>query len=246
MTKRGKARERYLIVNADDFGLSSGINRGILEAHEHGIVTSASLMVRWPAAQEAASLSRNHPSLSIGLHLDLGEWRFSKGQWEKVYEVVSSDNPEALAEEIERQLDLFRQRMGREPTHLDSHQHMHNVDPLRTHLENVADEVGIPLRNVSPGVRYCGSFYGQSGKGYPVPEAIGVPHLIETIRSLPTGITELACHPSWGTDFESTYRKEREMEKNALCDSRVREAIEEEGIHLCSFQDARIRELIHR
>src|SRR5437870_3779943 len=43
---------RYLIVNADDFGLSPGVNRGIIEAHEHGIVTSASLMVRWPAAGE--------------------------------------------------------------------------------------------------------------------------------------------------------------------------------------------------
>ena len=44
------AGTRHLIVNADDFGQSAGINRGIIEAHEHGIVTSTSLMVRWPAA----------------------------------------------------------------------------------------------------------------------------------------------------------------------------------------------------
>ena len=44
--------QRYLIVNADDFGQSPGINRGVIEAHENGIVTSASLMVRWPAAAE--------------------------------------------------------------------------------------------------------------------------------------------------------------------------------------------------
>jgi len=50
--------QRYLIVNADDFGQSQGVNRGVIAAHEHGIVTSASLMVRWPAAIEAAAI---HP-----------------------------------------------------------------------------------------------------------------------------------------------------------------------------------------
>lgn len=52
------AQSRFLIVNADDFGQSPGVNRGIIEAHEHGIVTSASLMVRWPAATEAAAYGR--------------------------------------------------------------------------------------------------------------------------------------------------------------------------------------------
>jgi hypothetical protein len=63
-----------LIVNADDFGLSGGVNAGIMAAHEHGIVTSASLMVRWPAARYAAG----HPRMSLGLHLDLGEWAFTR------------------------------------------------------------------------------------------------------------------------------------------------------------------------
>jgi predicted glycoside hydrolase/deacetylase ChbG (UPF0249 family) len=49
-----KTTAKYLIVNADDFGQSAGINRGIIAAHEQGMVTSASLMVRWPAAHEAA------------------------------------------------------------------------------------------------------------------------------------------------------------------------------------------------
>ena len=49
---------RRLIVNADDFGQSPGVNRGIIEAHQHGIVTSASLMVSWPAAAEAAAYGR--------------------------------------------------------------------------------------------------------------------------------------------------------------------------------------------
>ena len=66
--------QRFLIVNADDFGQSSGVNRGIIQAHCTGIVTSTSLMVRWPAATEASALSLKYPDLNIGLHLDLGEW----------------------------------------------------------------------------------------------------------------------------------------------------------------------------
>ena len=55
--------ERILVVNADDFGQSEGVNRGIIEAHTNGIVTSASLMVRWPAAREASALrSEEHTS----------------------------------------------------------------------------------------------------------------------------------------------------------------------------------------
>ena len=75
---------RFLIVNADDFGLSPGVNRGILETHERGILTAASLMVRAPAAAEAAAAAHDHPRLSVGLHLDLGEWICRDGAWEPV------------------------------------------------------------------------------------------------------------------------------------------------------------------
>jgi predicted glycoside hydrolase/deacetylase ChbG (UPF0249 family) len=77
--------KKILIVNADDFGLSAGVNAGIIRAHEHGIVTSASLMVRWPAAAAAAALTRSHPRLSVGLHVDLGEWIYENDRWRQVY-----------------------------------------------------------------------------------------------------------------------------------------------------------------
>jgi predicted glycoside hydrolase/deacetylase ChbG (UPF0249 family) len=79
---------RGLIVNADDFGQSAGVNRGVIAAHERGVVTSASLMVRWPAAEEAASYARQRPGMSLGLHVDLGEWTFREGSWTPLYEVV--------------------------------------------------------------------------------------------------------------------------------------------------------------
>src|SRR3989454_6010621 len=95
---------RYLIVNADDFGQSPGVNRGIIDAHEHGIVTSASLMVRWPAAAEAAAYSRDRPNFSVGLHVDLAEWAYRDENWVPLYEVVSVDDPIAVSDEVSRQL----------------------------------------------------------------------------------------------------------------------------------------------
>ena len=66
-------RVRYLIVNGDDFGMSPPVSRGIIEAHRRGILTSTSLMVNRPAAEEAAALAREAPRLGVGLHLELEE-----------------------------------------------------------------------------------------------------------------------------------------------------------------------------
>src|SRR5437870_3409016 len=98
--------KRYLIVNADDFGMSHGINRGIFQAHENGIVTSASLMVRWPAAAAgAAAAKQEHPRLDLGLHLDLGEWIYVNDAWQPLYQVVSTSDAQAVEREVQLQLD---------------------------------------------------------------------------------------------------------------------------------------------
>src|SRR5260370_31664554 len=93
------SKQRYLIVNADDFGQSAGINRGIIDAHERGVVTSASLMVRWPAAPEAAKYARSHTSLSLCLHFDFGEWCCRDGNWSILYEVVLEYDVKAVKDE---------------------------------------------------------------------------------------------------------------------------------------------------
>ena len=230
------AAKRYLIVNADDFGQSSGVNRGIIEAHERGIVTSASLMVRWPAAAEAAEYGREHPNLSLGLHFDLGEWVYRDEDWVPVYEVAPRDDATAVADEVSEQLATFRRLVGRDPTHIDSHQNVHLKEPrVRSVLIEVARRFEVPLRHFSPRVCCRGDFYGQTPKGLPWPDAISVEGLIEILAALPPGITELACHPGVDDDLESMYRSERAKEVEVLCDSRVRAAIIAEGIELGSF-----------
>src|SRR4051794_16518206 len=108
----------YLIVNSDDLGYSAGVNRGIFQAHQAGIVTSASLMVRWPAAAQAGSAAYDCPGLSLGLHLDLGEWAYRGGQWIELYQVVDLEDHAAIAREVEQQLEMFGELTGRQPTHL--------------------------------------------------------------------------------------------------------------------------------
>ena len=122
-------------------------------------------MVRWPAAAEAAAYAREHPSLSLGLHVDLGEKIFRAGEWVPLYAVVPLQDTTAMRDEISRQLDVFHHLMGHDPSHLDSHQHVHLREPVRTILIEMARAPRIPLRHCSSEIGYRGSFYGQTAEG---------------------------------------------------------------------------------
>ncbi len=224
-----------LIINADDFGLDQGVNHGVAHAFEHGIVTSASMMVRGSAAAAAADYSHAHPELGLGLHVDLGEWFFDSGTWVPRYEVVPLDRPAAVEREVGEQLSRFRELLGVEPTHLDSHQHVHQREPAASVLRACALALGIPLRHGGE-VHYCGDFYGQTTAGDPLPEAITVDALIRILARLPAGWTELCCHPGDGSHEETSYGTERALEVASLCDPRVREAIVKRDIELCTFK----------
>ncbi len=228
--------ERVLIVNADDFGRSPGVNGGVIRSHEEGIVTSATLMVRWPGAEEAAAYAQRS-SLSVGLHLDIGEWEYRDGQWHARYEVLATWTADTVAEEIGRQLDRFERLIGSSPDHLDSHQHVHREEPVRAALLGIGERLGVPVRDLTPGIAYSGVFYGQDPEGTPVPDAITVEALVGTIETLPPGITELGCHPGVEADHDSTYGRERVQEVETLCDPRVRAAIDRCGVVLRSFSD---------
>lgn len=231
---------RHLVVNADDFGRSAAINRGILRAHSEGIVTSASLMVRYPDAGPAAAAARSHPRLGLGLHLDLGEWEYRDGEWRSVYDVAQTDDRVAVESELARQLEEFARLTGTQPTHIDSHQHVHRDEPVRAAVAHAAARLGVPVRH-APGVRYCGAFYGQGRHGEPLPELICADALMALVAGLEPGTTELACHPADGVDFESSYAGERSAELRALCDPRIAQALREREVRLCSFREVRPR-----
>ena len=173
---------KALIVNADDYGISPGVTRGILEAHDRGILTSASFMVDTPSAADAARLAREAPRMSMGLHADLPA-------------AIAADRSRCH-DDLERQIDRFATLTGRAPTHLDSHHNVHRHAALATVFTEVAARHALPLREGSA-ARYFSKFYGQwSGRSHL--EHIGVASLANMLESeLGEGLTELSCHPGY-------------------------------------------------
>jgi predicted glycoside hydrolase/deacetylase ChbG (UPF0249 family) len=232
-----------LIVNADDFGLTEGVNRGIIEAHKNGIVTSASLMVRGSAAAGAAALARANPQLGLGLHVDMGEWVLRDSQWIARYELVAEGDAAAAVSELEAQLDLFVELTGTLPDHLDSHQHVHLSRPeLSAAVAQLAEKLEIGVRSLDPHVT-CRGLYGQDEAGRTTLTAIGRDAYVAAIRGLVTGITEFGCHPGYAEDLDSDYRSERPIELQSLCDPSVRAAITECGVRLITWADVKALEL---
>ena len=138
---------RWLIVNADDLGLSAGVNAGIVEAHERGIVTSASLMVR---ADAAAGGGRARPRASRARRRSAPRPRrvgYEAAEWRVAYERCAPDDPAAVEAECRGQLGAFRELIGRDPTHLDSHQHVHMSEPVAAVAARLAAELEVPLRD---------------------------------------------------------------------------------------------------
>jgi predicted glycoside hydrolase/deacetylase ChbG (UPF0249 family) len=229
-----------LVVNADDFGLSRGVNAGIVQAHEQGIVSSATLMVHGDAAAEAAAYARLHPSLGLGLHVDLWESVLRNGEWVRIYQRCD-ETPEALHAEVQAQLQRFRDLVGREPDHLDTHQHVHRRTPVDQVLADIAATLHLPLRGTG-GFGYLGGFYGQDGHGDPYPEGTTPERLVELIDALPRGqVTELSCHPADIADDDplggTMYRTGRNIERCTLMHASVRQRVARGDVRLGRFAD---------
>ena len=223
---------KYLIVNADDFGASPGINRGIWEAHQRGILTSTSLLVNRAASEAAAALGHAAPELSIGLHVDLR----NEGP------PSATDFPHRVREELHAQLRRFEELLGRPPTHLDSHHNVHRDPQLLPHFVELAADYGVPLREHSS-VRYFSKFYGQWG-GRTHLEQISPESLARMLETeIAEGLTEVSCHPGYADpDYPGSYALEREAELRTLCDPLMREVLAAHGIQLTNY--SRLGELV--
>jgi chitin disaccharide deacetylase len=214
---------RLLIVNGDDFGMARGVNKGIIDAHTNGILTSTSLMVVGHAAQDAAVRCRAHPELSVGLHfVDDGSSEL--------------DDPAQAERSFRLQLERFRELMGRDPTHVDSHHHVHAEAYRMTRFEELVRPLGVPLRHDGQ-VAYIGGFWPEREPGVRNLDYIRRPALRRLIDTeMGEGFTELGCHPARVTeDLKSSYRDERELELQTLTEVGLREELEGAGVKLVSY-----------
>jgi predicted glycoside hydrolase/deacetylase ChbG (UPF0249 family) len=222
-------RSKYVIFNADDFGYSIGINRGIVDAHERGVVTSATLIVNAPATEDAVVLAKAHPNLAVGLHVNFTN---------EAEAFIDLESREACRSELRRQYERFVELMGTAPTHLDSHQHVHRHAMRGPLFEELAIEVGLPLRDRPP-VTFKGGFYAQWEYGVSEPEKVSLDQLVRILRGeIGDGIYEMSCHPGYfDPALEAVYHRDREYELATLTDPRLPGLISDLGIELISYRD---------
>ena len=246
--------EKRLIVNADDLGRTPGINAGIFEAHTRGVLTSATLMVGYPAAELAARELSDHPDLGVGLHVALTGGRpllppaavpslvDGEGRLARYPDRLGDVDPVEVLAEVRAQLERFRELTGREPTHLDSHHHSHRLPAVCDVLITVAGDAGLPVRNASPEVAerlgaagvatpdtFVESFFGAGANWR---------HLAQILGDLGPGVTEIMCHPAHVDDElrrGSTYVDERQAELDALTHPETRQVLEAAGVRLVHF-----------
>ena len=245
---------RTLIVNADDFGLTRGVSRGILEAHRSGIVTSTTLIVNRPV-EPALFEELRASGLGVGLHLNLTlggpvaspkrvpslvdpEGKFIRDAREAA---KRADKDEARIE-LGTQIDAFRKIMGRFPTHLDSHHHVGRHEPILELVLEFARAIKAPLRSQDAQVRDAARklklrtpdhFMGESG-----PEPYwSAERVLGQLAALPGGVSEFMTHPGYFDEelAYSRYGKQRETELGGLTDPRARELIAREDIRLAHF-----------
>lgn len=202
---------KRVIVNADDLGGSEGTNQAVAECHEKGIVTSASLLVAGAAVRGVPALAKEHPNLGIGLHLEL-----------------TDGAPGAVLAAARSQLRRFRELLGRDPTHLDSHGHAHRRWPaVLEALVTLAWETGRPVRADSPAVaeRLRGEGIRTTDTcvaGFPgaaAPEE----DLVRVLEDTVDGTTEVVCHPAAAP------------ERGALTSHAARQTLQASGVRLIHF-----------
>ncbi len=208
-------RQKRIFFNADDFGISEGVNRGIREVLEDGrVVKSTSVMVYGPAAGEVKEIDRI-PNISIGLHLDLtGE---GLQRWLRFAEVLTwSENK--IIDAFDKQIGLFSDLLGRLPDHIDSHHHIHRIRGFREVVRKFGYENHIPIRAINSNFNV--GFHGRTWRHRNIGRGIAPDNLIELISNLSWGTHEIACHPGHadeGLIFSgSSYIYQREIEINTL------------------------------
>lgn len=245
---------RVLIVNADDFGLTRGVSRGILTCYRDGIVTSTTLMVNRGA--DPAQLEELRASgLGVGLHVNLtlgtpvsdprrvGSLLDAQGQFTRDARAQAERaRPDEARIEIGNQIEAFRGLMGRFPTHLDSHHHVAQGGALLDLLCFFAKALKIPIRAQDgavrararqDGIRTPEHFMGESG---PDPYW-SADKVLEHLRALPAGVSEFMTHPGYFDDdlAYSRYGKQRETEVAGLTHPEARALVAQEGIRLAHF-----------
>jgi predicted glycoside hydrolase/deacetylase ChbG (UPF0249 family) len=249
---------KYLIVNADDYGIAASVSQGIREAHQRGIVTSTTVMIGMDNAEEAVQQAlKETPNLALGLHVAVAGKAikpvlpadeipslvrsdglfYDHPAW---VEAAASFSADEMSREINAQFERFVAVAGKLPSHLDSHYHATyyhsaSVEAMRSlalkHNLPIRHDRGVGAATIE-GIAHPAAFYELEHH-----KPIEV--LLNFLKTLPENdIIELCCHPGYSNETLSdldNWTTVREIEIGYLTDPRLKEVIESEQITLCNF-----------
>ena len=242
---------RRLIVNADDFGLTAGVSRGILAAHRRGVVTSTTMLVTGAIDRDLVAEARDS-GIGLGIHVNFtlgkpvsrgrslvgADGRFVRDPRRSAAAATARD----AGREVDAQVERFLVLVKRPPTHLDSHHHVALYSPVREAFLAAAARLGVPVRSEHESaragarahrLRTTDHFFGGSG-----PDAYWAPaRTLAHLRALPDGVSEFMTHPGYfDADLGySRYGRQRETELIGLGSPDARAAAAALGISLCTF-----------
>ncbi|HWP49228.1 MAG TPA: ChbG/HpnK family deacetylase [Candidatus Limnocylindrales bacterium] len=251
---------KYLIINADDFGLTPEVSRGILQTVREGIVTSTTVLINSPHVGELPELLKTR--VGIGLHFNL-TWGSPVSSPEEVPSLIDEKGffhsdpsflgpegesvyprkSEEIQKELEAQVERFLRLLQKPPTHIDVHKHAHKYPTVLNPLIRVAKKYRIPVRAINSGMRTVlqenGLVTTDFFMGGALPEG---PYwtkeqLLTTLIQVQPGVTEIMCHPGYVPEPipGMFYNQQREVELRSFCDPEVQEEIKKQGIQLVDF-----------
>jgi predicted glycoside hydrolase/deacetylase ChbG (UPF0249 family) len=251
---------RYLIVNADDFGISPEVTKGIIEAFTNGIVTDTSILICSPYAEQAIT-SAFEVGLPVGVHIDfvtefhlhnhhsdpklvgpngqlmreLNEREFHN----HIDHSFTCDELMSLRDEVRSQVNLFIQLTGQKPSHLDYHFGLHHINEIMAIYITIAEDYKIPVRW---GRQYAGKNpYAMAPKifcdafhGNP---QTTVDDFINLLEKQWDGVMEICCHPGYFTPggLVDSNNRDREYELAILVDPRLKLELQARNIELVNY-----------
>jgi chitin disaccharide deacetylase len=244
-----------LIFNADDYGLSPGVSRGILEA-AGGVVRSTTVMANFVAAEEAELLKQS--GLACGAHLNISSGRpltkypqqllMADGSFDKALALNPATWEDealraAVVAEWEAQLEYLYD-LGLRIEHLDSHHHTHMVGFLFAEGARFAQDTDLPLRCRSLMRGYLRDV-GVSGPDDLIETYFGAGNLtrealLSALSHAQGEIVEVMCHPGYVDDVlreRSGYLEEREEECRVLSDPGLAKALKKLGWQLGTYEE---------
>lgn len=226
---------KRLIVNADDFGYRTQINKAIIFAHKNGIVKSTSMLVKRDGFDEAVLLAKENPNLGIGLHIDLDNFFDIEHGNGVVRGWINNKVPskEIIKSEIKEQIEKMLS-VGIKIDHFDSHHHTHlNVDVLPIVVDLCKEYDVRKIRFFDK--YYNDKFYATQMKNLLIEKNIKFPeHFIEGWYygnvDETYDVCELMTHPGYGEIW-------REKELIVCCDTMLKEYCQRNDIQIINFEN---------